>query len=182
MNKSELRKVLKERRRAIEKSERLKKSTMICKSVTESHIFKESDVVMIYLSFSDEVDTEEIITTAFREGKKVIVPVVDGDVMFASVLNSREQLKKGAFGISEPVIKEEWTGKVDLCIIPGLGFDRKGGRIGFGRGYYDKFLSKTPCKRIGLAFSEQIAEDVFGEEHDISMDIIVTEEEMFYCG
>ena len=182
MNKSELRRILKEKRGSIEKDERIRKSEMICKKITDSCIFRDAEIVMIYLSFLNEVDTKKIIRVAFREGKKVLVPVVDADTMYSCELKSFDRLTKGTFGINEPAEKEQWKGNIDLCIIPGLGFDRKGGRIGFGRGYYDKFLSKNQCMKVGLAFSEQIEEDVFCEEYDIPMDIIVTEEEMFYCG
>ena len=145
-----------------------------------SEIFKNAETVMVYLSFKNEVNTRKIIEKAISEKKKVLVPVTSGDDMFLSVLDDLTSLKKGNFGIEEPSVIKKWSGEIDICIIPGLGFDKAGGRIGFGKGYYDKFLSKNPCKKIGIAYSEQIKENVFSEPHDIPMDIIVTEKEMFF--
>lgn len=182
MNKKELRTALKLRRKAMTKADVLKKSTEICRRVINTDIFKASETIMVYLSFSNEADTKDLIENAFLKGKNVIVPVTRGEDIIPCVLKNPDDLKKGAFGIDEPAKINEWTGKIDLCIVPGLGFEMSGARIGFGRGYYDRFLEKTPCKKIGIAYSEQIEENVFSEPHDIPMDMIVTEKEVFYCG
>lgn len=180
MKKSELRAALKLRRNSMTKDEVLKKSAEICQRLTETDFFEMAQTVMVYLALGNEADTEDIIKSALLKGKRVLVPVTEGDDIIPCILT--KELKKGKFGISEPAERKEWTGGIDLCIIPGLGFDRAGGRIGFGKGYYDRFLLKMPCKKIGIAFSNQIEEDIFAEPHDIPMDIIVTEEELFYCG
>lgn len=180
MNKSELRQALKSRRNNMTSEEVIEKSNKICDKVIFSDYFKNAGTVMVYLSFKNEVNTRKIIEKAISSDKKVLVPITDGDDMFVSLIDDLNLLKKGAFGIDEPTVIKEWSGKIDLCIIPGLGFDKWGGRIGFGKGYYDKFLLKNPCIKMGIAYSNQIEENVFSEPHDIPMDIIVTEEEMFF--
>ena len=180
MNKSELRQELKSRRNNMTYQEVFEKSNEICDKIISSDFFKDAKTVMVYLSFKNEVNTRKIIENAFLKNKTVLVPITDGDDMFLSVLDNLTSFKKGAFGIDEPAVINKWSGKIDICIIPGLGFDKTGGRIGFGKGYYDKFLSKNPCTKIGIAYSEQIKENVFSEPHDIPMNVIVTEEEMFF--
>lgn len=157
------------------------KSRVICDKIISGDMFKNSEVVMAYISFGNEVRTMDIIKAALSAGKKVLVPVTSGERMEPCVLNNPYDLKKGAFGIEEPAEKHRWNGKVDLCIIPGVGFDKAGGRIGFGKGYYDKFLVETPCKKIGIAYENQIVDNAFSEAHDIPMDIIITEGEVFCC-
>ena len=180
MNKSELRQALKVSRNNMTPEEVTEKSNKICDKVINSDFFKNAGIVMVYLSFKNEVNTRKIIEKAFAENMKVLVPITSGDDMYLSVLENLTSFKKGAFGIDEPSVINEWSGKIDICIIPGLGFDKSGGRIGFGKGYYDKFLSKNSCIKIGIAYSDQIKENVFSEPHDIPMDIVVTEEEMFF--
>ena len=182
MNKTELRKKLKSVRENMHGSEVLKKSSRMCGILAQSDIFRRAEVVMVYLSFGSEADTAGIIKKAFDEGKKILVPLTFGEDIIPCVLENTAELVPGAFGIMEPKIKNEWTGKIDICIVPGLGFERNGGRIGFGKGYYDRFLLKTDCVKIGFAFSNQIVEDVLADSLDIPMDMIVTEEEMFCCG
>ena len=156
------------------------KSSKICDRVIMSDCFKNARTVMVYLSFKNEVNTAKIIKRAIDENKTVLVPVTSGDDMFLSVIDDLDSFEKGAFGIDVPSVIKKWSGKIDISVIPGLGFDKSGGRIGFGKGYYDKFLSENPCTKIGIAYSDQIKDNVFSETHDIPMDIIVTEEEMFF--
>jgi len=158
------------------------KSREIYNKITASDYFKNARNIMIYISFSNEVNTFDLIKEALSQRKNVLVPVTVGEDIKVCVLEDTTSLIKGAFGIYEPAEKKEWQGDIDLCIIPGLGFDRSGGRLGFGRGYYDRFLSENPCKKIGIAYENQIEDNVFSEAHDIPMDIIVTEREFFCCG
>ena len=180
--KTELRTTLKLRRKNMSEDEVITKSAEICKKLIGTKEFQNAEIVMVYLSISNEVDTEYIIKSAISSGKTVLVPVTVGNDIIPCILENMENLKKGAFGIKEPEEKREWTEKIDLCVVPGLGFDKNGGRIGFGRGYYDRFLSDKQCKKVGIAYSNQIEKNVFAEDYDVFMDIVITEEEMIYCG
>lgn len=180
MNKEELRAVLKRRRAEMSGDEVLKKSEAICSAVLSLGEFCAAQVVMVYLSFKNEVVTDMIIDEAIARGKTVTVPTVRGGDIVPVRIYAGEDLERGAFGIPEPRKKEPCGVTPDLCIVPGLGFSRRGGRIGFGKGYYDRYLSQNKCKTVGLAYSLQIEEEVFSEPHDVPIDIIVTEGECFF--
>lgn len=181
MIKSELRKSLKAKRSALSKEEVIKKSKKICEIFASSKEFLSANTIMVYLSINNEVDTKDIILKAFELKKTVLVPVTEGTKITPFVLDMSSPLLPGGYGILEPQNSIKWDKNIDLCIIPGLGFDRFGGRIGFGKGCYDRFLSFVDCKKVGFAFGCQIEEKIYTEPTDIPVDIVVTEEEMFYC-
>lgn len=151
--------------------------------------FKKSSKVLLYLSLKREVQTEKIIEKCFAAGKRVFVPVMDikNDALLVSELAGREvKLEMGAFGVREPGEKDRKIVSpdiLDLAIIPGLAFDRKGARLGKGKGYYDRFLgrlSPTVC-RLGLAFDFQILDFIPQVQHDVGMHKILTESDDFHC-
>lgn len=145
--------------------------------------FKKAKSILFYASFNNEVDTQEIIRELLnKKEKNIIVPYVEKNnpILQLSELHSFDELEPKTFDILEP--KKNFTRdfnpeKLDLIIVPGLVFFKDGHRIGYGYGYYDRFLRtlrKKPVK-IGLAFDFQIAEKIPHEEHDVPMDIIITE-------
>jgi len=182
MDKFELRKALKERRRKLQESEAAEKSSLIKKNLFSMNDFKNASSIAFYVSIKNEreVFTEEMITDTIKKGKRVCVPKVKGDYITMFLIHSLEDLSPGHKGILEPK-----GGKVeipDLVVVPGIAFDRAGNRIGFGRGYYDRLLSllsKTPI--VGLAFSFQIADRITPGRFDIPMDFVVTENEIIDC-
>ncbi len=182
MIKSELRNRLKEVRAGITGENALEKNAGIYKNVTDSKEFLSARVIMIYLSFKDEVETGDIIKRALELKKTVVVPHTEGDDMLPCVLEDSDNLKPGLFGIFEPKEIKPWKGEIDLAIVPGLGFSKAGSRIGFGRGYYDRFFKDHSCKKMGIAYSEQIMPEIYSDPWDIPMDMVVSEKEMFYCG
>jgi len=97
-------------------------------------------------------------------------------------LTDDSDMQTGAFGISEPKaqipVPEE---EIDVILVPGIAFDKKGGRIGFGKGYYDRLLSRTKAVKIGLCHAVQLVEDTFCEPHDVRMDYVITESELIVC-
>ncbi len=181
MIKSELRKLLKKRRAALSKKEVEEKSKSICEIFAASSEFLDADTIMLYLPIGNEVDTKWLIEKAFIFKKTVLVPVTEGTKITPCVLDNTSRLIPGGFGILEPKDKRVWSGNIDICVIPGLGFDRNGGRIGFGKGCYDRFLEGNTCKKVGFSFCSQIEENIYTEPTDILMDIVVCEKEMFYC-
>ena len=138
--------------------------------------YKKAKTVSFFVSFGSEVDTHDMIKEALKE-KEVCVPVVQGDYIALSKINGLGDLdKEGKYGILEPSsIIEIDKELVDLIIVPGVAFDKKGYRIGYGRGYYDKLLKEFNGKTIGLAFSLQIVNKIPKEEHDIRVDKVITE-------
>jgi len=158
--------------------DRNRKSKLIRSKLLRNKVFRKAKIVMFYIAFGGEVNTEEMIKEAKKIGKIICVPICrkDKEIMQPAILDDHAELKKGPYGIWEPVtetlVKLE---KLDLVVVPGLAFDKKGNRLGRGKGYYDRFLSrlsdKTPS--IGLAFDFQILPRVPTTPYDISVKKII---------
>jgi len=135
----------------------------------------EFDKFFVYNSTLYEVDTHQIIDFLMKTGKKVYLPRVEGDKMVAVRFDVGTRLNKGVYNIYEPIGEaEELDGFVAL--IPCLAVEKNGVRLGYGGGYYDKYLSGKNCLKIALAYSCQIVEEIPKEQYDIDMDIIVSGE------
>ena len=183
MNKEEkkdLRKIILNKRNSIDNNTKEEMDREIFNKLINLDLYKEAKIIFIYLSFGSEIDTKPIIDRALEEGKEVYIPKVYkiNKEMRAIRLNTFEDLEKNSMGILEPkddfnfIAKE----KIDLIIVPGAVFDFKGNRIGYGGGYYDRFLSNIKDKRnkIVLAYNLQIVDNIEAEEHDIKVDYIIT--------
>lgn len=133
-------------------------------------------IIHCYLSKEDEVETLKLIASFLTAKKKTIVPAISNNQIVSCTLNDLNDLKRSSFGILEPQQRQLYTGHLDIIIVPGIAFDKKGNRIGYGRGYYDRFLTSTQALKIGLAFEEQLLEFVPQEELDIKVDIIITDQ------
>jgi 5-formyltetrahydrofolate cyclo-ligase len=148
-------------------------------------IIKNGEIVMVFTSKEKEVNTKSLINTLFRQGNPVVVPIiVKEDVSLRlSYLRDFTALVPSTFGVPEPIGSEipAAAQDIDTIILPMLGFDRKGGRIGYGAGYYDRFLSKNVnLQKIGIAFACQEIDSIPVDENDIRMDYIITEEGIVY--
>jgi 5-formyltetrahydrofolate cyclo-ligase len=151
--------------------------------------FKKSKNILFYVSLKNEVNTYELIKELLNEKEKtVLVPYVlrNNPIMQVSELHNFEELEPKSFDILEPKdnsIREFNPGKIDLVIVPGVVFDLTGHRIGYGYAYYDRFLKTLKQKpiKIGLAYDFQIVDKIPEEQHDIPMDIILTEERAIEC-
>ena len=152
-----------------------------CESLPE---MKRSNMVHIYISaINNEVDTLGLILHLFEQGKQVIVPKCSlrSTDLHNIRIYSLEELKPAKFGLMEPDYNQEreiMPSQLDIVIVPLLAFDRSGGRIGFGGGYYDSLLAQCPCPKVGIAFSFQEVGKVPLEAHDQKLDIIITEREI----
>ena len=136
--------------------------------------YKESNLVLTYVSLKDEVDTFKLIEYSLKIGKKVAVPKCEGDIIKFSLISNLTDLKKGKFNILEPTTNKLVTNfENSICIVPGIAFDKNNNRIGYGRGFYDKFLQNYNGIKIGLVYSECICEEIDIEKTDIKMDKIV---------
>lgn len=132
------------------------------------------------LALPEEPDTTRWFERAWALGKQTVVPCMRPDSLELqhTRLTSLEHLQEGAFGVPEPIPEfREWVSPdtLNLVLVPGVAFDEKGGRLGFGKGYYDRFLAKTPALRMGVAFSVQVISDVPTEAHDVPMHALLTE-------
>ena len=146
-----------------------------------------AETVLFYVSFRSEVDTHGLMKAAWEQGKRVAVPRVirEGNRLDLHVIGSIEDLSPGAMGILEPDpgrAETCSTDEVNLIMIPGAVFDRKGHRIGYGGGYYDRLLARTPREvfRLGLAYGRQLVEEIPAEPHDEKLDLVITENGLTY--
>ena len=136
------------------------------------------DSFFIYNSFGTEADTKAIISALLKENKKVCLPRVDGEAMQAVLYTENQKMQKGAFGVDEPT-GQAFSSDIDITVIPLLAVNERGFRVGYGKGFYDKFLNKAHTKKIGLGYFFQI-EDFKEESHDIPLDAFVCEKGIFY--
>ncbi len=191
MDKKELRKQVLGKRDALTIEERKEKSDAISNSVTQHPIFREAHTILLYAAFRSEVDTMKIFRRAVASGKKVYFPKVLGAEMEFYCAEAEEDFEAGTWGIPEPKVEIERKYvpkyKEKVCIImPGAVFDKAGNRIGYGRGYYDKFLKRmeqVESFKMGIAFSCQLIniENFPKEEHDVRLDVLVTENSIYLC-
>ena len=178
LGKKEIRAEVKKRRREADEETLHEKSLQILERFRQLSAYKDASLLLAYVDAKREVETRLLMRCAWDDGKKVAVPRVDGDgIMHFYYLRSLKDLEPGAFGIMEPRadcrICEPEEG---LLLMPGVAFDEQGHRVGYGGGYYDRYLEKHPhLIHIALAFEFQIFPEVPSEKHDICPDLIVTE-------
>ncbi len=169
--KSALRKELIKIRENIENKDQ--KSEKIVKTLLCQPFFQAAKTIMIYVSYRNEVDTYALIDEMLAQGKKLCAPVCkSGGVMVAKEFCALSELERGTYGIFEP--QGEEVTHIDLVIVPGLGFNDNCHRIGYGAGYYDRFLEDFRGTICGLFYDEQSA-DFCEEPHDLPLDYIITE-------
>lgn len=158
-------------------------SEQIFSSLVSHPLYQEAKEIYCYVSFGEEVSTNAILVHAWKHGKKVAVPkILEDDTLEFFYIDTREQLKEGFYGILEPVTAKIASGDEVLVVMPGVAFDREGGRIGYGKGYYDRYLRKHPdYHTIALTFEVQCLDQVPVEDHDIRPEWILTEKEMYQC-
>ena len=176
-------------RDSMPEDERSVKSERISDSVTGTPEYKAARDVLIYVSTGSEADTTELIKKCFEDKKNVYVPKVYGKEMRFISIGSLDELTPGYYGIMEPVSDEPvWekgsrdTYNDSLCIMPGLAFDRKVNRIGYGGGFYDKFLEKAQVYKMAVCYDCQIVEHIDAQDTDIKPDMIVTDMEVIKNG
>jgi len=172
MNKQILRNKYKEIRKNIDDKE--EQANIIFNKVINLEEYKQSDLILIYVSLKDEVDTIELIKHSLEIGKKVATPKCEGNDIIFYYINTLENLEERSFGILEPRTNK----KVDsfnnsICIIPGIAFDKQNNRIGYGRGFYDRFLENYKGIKIGLTYKECICDKIDSEKNDIKMDKVI---------
>lgn len=180
MDKQQLRKHYKSIRKSIPISIKSQYDMLILNNILSLDEYKNSNIIFVYVSFDTEVDTKEFISNAIYNNKKVAVPycVPNTSIIEFYYINNIDELTKGSFGILEPDIFNavkvtDFTN--GICIIPGLSFTYNGDRLGYGRGYYDRFLENFSGVKIGICYECQITDLLPKDKYDKSMNIIVSE-------
>ena len=175
--KQEFRREVAKRRRALEPAQAAKMSKAITEKVTSLKEYRESSLILVYIDYKNEVQTGMIMEAAWKDGKSVAAPKVNGKQMDFYLLNSPEDLESGYMGIMEPkegLIKTE--AESGMMVMPGVAFDRELHRVGYGGGFYDRFLEAHPgIKKVAVAYEFQLFDEVPHEEFDLAPDMIVTE-------
>lgn len=175
-NKKLTRTAIKEKRYALRESEVQSLSQECVSKVLQFPELLEARTVCIYMPTGNEIDTSAIIQYCLENQKRVAAPRIEGDTMDFYYFQSIVDLKQGAYDIWEPTGTERVTDEESVVIMPGVAFDLDCNRIGYGKGYYDKYLSKHPkMKKIALAYEFQIVGKIKREIHDIRPEMIVTE-------
>lgn len=177
--KNEIRANMKDRRAALTVEEREEKSRAAALALLGTDEYRNAASVMLYYPIGKEVDTAYVAEAAIADGKRVIYPVTDetsGRITPIAVKSDTEFVK-GGFKIPEPR-GEAYDGVIDLVVVPGVAFDRRGARLGYGKGCYDGFLGNLSALKIGLCYDMQLMDTLPTEVHDVGMDMIVTESEI----
>jgi 5-formyltetrahydrofolate cyclo-ligase len=190
-DKKELRKLLLKQRSELSKEDCRKLSKIVCKYLTELDIYKQADTIFAYSSIRNEIACDYLIEKAISDGKKVALPRVissddDNEMQFFYCLEV-ENLEEGFMGISEP--EEDYSNlavpsEKTLIVLPGLAFGRNFGRIGYGKGFYDRYLSlyEENVQSVAVCYDFQLLDKVPTDEHDIPANVIITPSETLMRG
>ncbi len=172
-------------RQSIPELERLEKSRQICKNFLSSMAYDHSDTVLLYYSINSEVDTQELIDTVLSSSKRLALPVCreNGEMVFRYI-TSRDDLVKGIFSALEPSDScEEYSfARHPICVIPAIAFDKAGYRIGYGKGYYDRYLTDPSIVKVGFAYHDLYVDKIPRGRFDLSSDLVITEKGVFNTG
>ena len=167
--------------RSQKERDRILKSRVIRKKLFETPEFKRAHTILFYASFDGEVETFEMMRKALKLNKKIALPIVmrQSKKLIPSRINHLEGLKKGPYGISEPVSNGDVidSADIDLVVVPGVAFDKTNHRLGRGAGYYDRFLRKLPIgtPTVGIGFDFQLVERLpHLQSHDVPVSFVIT--------
>lgn len=179
--KRQFRKEIRQRLAEMTGNEIIIQSDTVMDTLESTEEFRQARTVAAYWSFGSEVRTHESIAR-WSLTKTVLLPVIDGDTLLLKRYTSADEMSPCEYGILEPAGEAFTKGDIDMLIIPGLAFDRRGNRLGRGKGYYDKLLSETAAVKVGVCFDFQLFDEIPTEPHDESMDAVVTEKSLILNG
>lgn len=185
MDKKTLRKEILNIRDRNSRSEITQKSSSIFEKITKTEIFAKAKSIMTFVSFGSEVDTGDFISKCLSLGKEVSIPYIKdakNSIMIASRLYDINDLVKGYMDIPElpkGKVEEVDKEKIDIIITPCVCFDFKKYRVGYGKGFYDRFFVGCNAVKIGVCFDECIVESIDIDEYDVSADMVVTDKKIF---
>lgn len=159
-------------------------SFRINQEIVNFSIFKQAKTVLFYAAIGNEVKLDLATQEALKLGKRVVFPrVVSDELKLYQVTDLSKDLELGYAKIPEPKtsLPEIKSTELDLILVPGIAFDPNGNRIGYGKGHFDRFLEHLTRTRMGIAYDFQLVDLIPAEEHDITMDYILTENRMIKC-
>ena len=175
-SKKQLRAAAKRKRDALSREEISQWSGEICRILEEQPIFKEAGTICFYYPLGSEVNLIPLAQKALDLGKQAAFPRIDGNDMEFYQVFDLEEFVEGEFHVMEPVGSEVIECEQALVLVPGLAFDNHGRRMGYGKGYYDRYFARYPgCQKIGVCYSMQMLSNVPCGEYDISMEAVVME-------
>jgi len=180
--KREIRKRILMLRNAMPPESIAEKSGEIVRRLMELREIRDSSTLMAFLSFGSEVLTDDLIRWGWSQGKRIVVPLCrpESRELTPCRIDGFDELETGHYGIREPKtggLRSVPRTEIDAVIVPAVAFDRRGYRVGYGGGYYDRFLPECPqAANIGAAFACQIVPEVPSDRYDLAVDRIVTEE------
>lgn len=182
--KNELRRKYRELRKSIDNKNQ--KDFDICLNFLNSDLYKNSKQILCFSSLDGEISTDLIISQTLKDGKALALPACTdgcGNMRFYKV-KSIDELISGYFGIKEPDTEKcplicDFSSSV--CVVPAFCFDKSGFRLGYGKGYYDKFLKKFTSASVGLCYNDFIEEKLPADEYDVPVDYIITQNNIFCC-
>ncbi|MBP3335037.1 MAG: 5-formyltetrahydrofolate cyclo-ligase [Ruminiclostridium sp.] len=177
-----LRKVMLQKRKELSDSETAVKNSAITEKLLSLEKVQSAELILSFVSARGEVGTREFISKCLEAGKTVAVPrCIDGSNMEFCVIHTFDDLEKGMYGIDEPkqhceIIKAE-NAQNSVLIVPALCFNSDGYRLGYGKGYYDRFISRYKGYTVGVCYSEFMTDDIPVDEYDRCVDIVITEKQ-----
>lgn len=177
MDKKALRREIGEKKRAMSAEEIEQASVRLANKFFETELYQNAQAIYAYLSYNQEVRTEGIIRRALLDGKRVAVPKVYGEEMRFLWIEDLDHIAPGAYNIPEPIadapVAEDPTA---LVLMPGLAFDPQGHRLGYGGGFYDRYLSEQPNHPlVALCYGFQMLDHLDTESHDIPVDLVISD-------
>lgn len=187
MDKKNLRKQMLSQRNGMPDTECLKKSRHAAKRLFETNSYKQAQNILVYMHYGSELQTADIIRQAFKDHKRVFVPRVEGKNMDFYEIHSMADCEEGFHGIPEPkkdclklifdAVNSDSENNGTLMVLPGLAFDPKGHRLGYGGGYYDRYFERfgTDYTKVAVGYDFQLIDEVPYEAHDIPIDIFISD-------
>ena len=179
--KDDIREEYKEKRRNMSPDEKFRRDSAICKAAEGLVSFRYAEYVLLYAAAPDEIDIYEIARAAFEKGKKVCFPRCDKKThtMKYHIVNSLDELSPDSYDLLEPAedapVYDPQSPGGAVCFVPGLVYDRAGYRLGYGKGFYDRYLSGFSGCTIGVVYSDYILKEVPRGRFDVTVDILLTE-------
>ena len=181
MTKDELRKIYKGRRSEMDPETKRTADIAICSAIRALPEYMNATRILVYSPIRREIDLNYLFEYISEDGKKTMFPRCFGEKMrFADI--TPKELTAGSFGIFEPPLDHKYEdvySETDVCIIPCLAANKNGCRLGYGGGFYDRFLKSFPGIKVVALYGDFITDEDFSEEHDVPAGIIVTDKEIF---
>ena len=177
--KNSIRTEYKEKRKNIPADKKTVMDENICKRFLSLSSYRFADTVLLFAPLPNEINTYPIARDALAKGKKVAFPrCIEGNEMVYHYVQSLDRLKSGKYGIMEPtedlpLYKND--GGHTVCVLPAIVYDKKGYRLGYGKGYYDRFLSSFKGVKVGFVYNDFIIDEIPIGRYDLPSDIVITE-------